>query len=458
MKRNKLSQMKWVTTLLLAMVFILAACGGNEASPGDTSTNLPGENNQTPSPTTPTPEPAKPKTPYKMIIHGGGVKPEEFDDRFRSVIEKKFEHITFEYYQSGKGTTMSELVAAGEIPDIIRTDIPTLLTNYLDLGLGQDLSEYIKQHNYDINRFNKVFLDEIIEVGGSSALYGLPVPPFFPQVLYYNIDIFDQRGVDHLTDGMTWDEVYDLARRLTYTDGDTQVRGFSFNPRSGLRDNPFSLPILDPQNDGLADMEKWKDIIDNFRRFYEIQGNVHANTVSAENTAFNNGNVAMQANQHSVYLYLPEELNWDMVSYPMMNGAPELMPQRGPAYWALSQTSKHKDEAFEVIMAMISDDVQLADSKKGIPTTLNNKEIQDALGSEHPVYQTKNMAAVSYYQPAPYTAKRESGLVDVPLNAQMIIIGDTFMDIVLKGVDVNTALRQADEKIKAEIEKEKAKN
>lgn len=456
-------KMKWLIIMALGSMLTLAACGegtnGNDgASAPPSGTNNTGGTN-TPAEQTPAPpkEADKPKTPYKMIIHGGGVSPEEFDDRFRTTLESKFSHITFEYYNTTKGTTMTELVASGIVPDIIRTDIPTLRTNYLDLGLGQDLSEFVKKYNYDINRFNKVFIDEIVEVAGSGALYGLPVPPFFPQVLYYNVDLFDQRGVAHPTDGMTWDDVYDLAKRMTYTDGDTQVRGFSFNAMSGLRDNPYSHPILDPEKDGLADMELWQKIFTNLIRFYQIPGVVHEKTVSLENVAFNKGNVSLQTNQHSVYLNLPDELNWDIVSYPMMEGAPKLMPQRGPAYWALSQTGKHQDEAFEVIMLMLSDEMQTEDSKKGIPTTLNNREIQSLLGSGTPKYQNKNMAAVSYYEPAPYTAKRKQGLVDVPLATQQTALGNTFVDIVLNGIDLNTALRTLDEKMKMAVEEEKAK-
>jgi multiple sugar transport system substrate-binding protein len=429
--------------LCFAILVFLAACGGSGgAGPGGNNADKADD---------------KPKEPFTMIIHGGGVPTEEFDDRFRAVLEKKFPHITFKYYMNGKGTNVPDLIAAGEIPDILRPDIPTLLTNYLDLGLGVDLNPFVKKYKYDLSRFNKVFIDEIIEAGRTGELYGLPVPPYFPTVLYYNKNIFDKFGVPYPKDGISWDEVYALAQRTTRSEGGTNYRGFSFNPQSGLRDNVFSLPILDPSADRLADPDKWRLLFNNFKRMYDIPGNTIEKTISAENTAFNKGNVAMQLNQHNVYLNIPEEVNWDIVAYPTMEGAPKLMGQRGPAYWSLSKQSKHQDEAFQVIMEMLSDEVQMQDSLKGIPTTLNNKEIQAALGKGHPIFSKKNMNAVNYYPPAPYTPKRKPGLVDVPLATQQKLVGDTFIDIVMTKKDVNTALREMEEKLKQEIEKEKSK-
>jgi len=400
---------------------------------------------------------AETKQPFTMRIFGGGVPPEEFDERFRGVLKEKFPHITVEYYQNGKGTTIQELVASGQTPDLIRTDIPTLLSGYLDLDLGYDLTEYVNKYKYDLNRFNKVFIDEIVDAGRTGALYGLPVPPYFPHVLYYNKDLFDKFGVPYPKDGMTWDEVYELAKSLTRTEDGKVYRGFSSNPNAMLRDNPYSLPILDPAADQLADMETWKKLFDNFKRFYEIPNNTIEKTASAENVAFNKGNVAMMANQHNVYLKIPPEINWDIVSYPTMEGAPKLTPQRGPAYWSISKTSAHKDEAFEMIMAMLSDEVQLADSKRGIPTTLDKPDIQAALGEGHPIYGSKNMKAISYYPPVPYTPKRKAELVDVPGATQQNLMGQAFIEVATGKTDVNTALRQLDEKLKQEVELQKSK-
>lgn len=397
------------------------------------------------------------KDPFTMTIYAAGVKPEEFDSRFRTTLEQKFPHITFEYKTNTSGNAIKDLVATNQIPDLIRTDIPGLLSGYLDYQIGVDLNPYVKAHSYDLKRFNKVFIDEILETAQSDALYGLPVPPYFPHVLYYNKGLFDRFGVAYPTDGMTWDDVYELAKRMTRVDGGQVYRGFSAGTSAVLRDNTMSMSILDPVKDGLADQTKWKTLFDSLLRMYQIPNNKIESTAALESAAFGKGLTAMNAASHNIYLVIPPEVDWDIVSAPVHVGGPKLMGQRGPAYWSIANTSKHKEEAFEVIMAMLADEVQLQDSRSGIPTVLNNKSIKDELGKGHPVYGTKNMKAVSFYEPSMYPAKRQKGLTPVADGTQTNLLNAAFRDAAEGKVDVNTALRQLDEKLKQELEKERAK-
>ncbi|MDF2725269.1 MAG: extracellular solute-binding protein family 1 [Paenibacillus sp.] len=398
-----------------------------------------------------------PKEPFTMTIYAAGVKPEEFDTRFRGVLEQKFPHIKFEYKTNTAGQSIKELVATGAIPDLIRTDIPGLLSSYLDYQIGVDLNPYVKKNAYDLKRFNQVFINEIIDAAQTGALYGLPVPPFFPQVLYYNKGLFDKFGVPYPKDGMSWDEVYEVAKKMTRVDGGQVYRGFSAGTGAMLRDNPLSMPILDPVKDGLADPEKWRLLFNNIARFYEIPNNKIESTAANESAAFGKGQSAMNAASHNIYLVIPPEVDWDIVSPPTLAGGPKLMGQRGPAYWSITNTSKHKDEAFQVIMAMLADEVQMQDSKSGIPTVLNNKEMQAALGQTHPVYSKKNMKAVSYYEPIPYPAKRKQGSAPVADGTQTTLMNNSFQSVAAGKSDVNTALRLLDEQLKKEVEAEKAK-
>ncbi|MDF2659242.1 MAG: hypothetical protein K0Q94_2033 [Paenibacillus sp.] len=433
---------------ILAMTVLLAACGGGSGStPAASGPSPAGGEQQTP--------PAK-KDPITLTIYTEGVNKEEFDDRFLPSLTKKFPHITIEYIKAAAGTTITDLVAQNKIPDIMRIDVPGLKAKYLDLGLAYGLDELVKKNQYNLNRFDEVFIQEMRNAGRTGELYGLPVPPYFPLVLYYNKDLFDRFGVPYPKDGMTWDEVYEVAKKMTRVENGLVYRGFSSSITAMLRDNPWSLPILDPATDSLTDPEKWKTLFTTFKKFYDIPNNAMDPNLANEGNAFGKGTVAMMANQHNIYLIIPENINWDIVSYPMLPGSPNLMGQRGPAYWSITKQSKYKEEAFQVITEMLSDEVQQEDSKKGIPTTLTNKDIQKTLGASHPVYSKKNMNAVFYYPPTAPTPKRKPELTDVPGRNQEAIIREAFNDVVLKNIDMNTALRTADEKLKLEIAKEKA--
>ena len=439
---------KWgAAALLLSTAVLAAACGGKDDTGGQ-------------APSTQTPDSKvedKKKEPITLHLYAPGVSEDEYSRRWKPSLEQKFPHITFKYTTSGAGNAITDLVARGEIPDLIRTDIPTIKPNYIDMGLSYDLRPLIEQYKYDMSRFNPVFSQEIVDAVGTGAIYGLPVPPYFPQVMYYNVELFDKFGVPYPKDGMTIDEVYEVAKTMTRTDGTTQYRGFSSNVVAWLRDNPYSQAILDPKQDSLSNPDLWKTMFETLKKFYDIPNNTIGNNVTEENNAFSKGNVAIQINQHNIYLIIPEEVKWDYATAPLLPGAPERMGQRGPAYWAITNQSKHKEDAFEVIMQMLSDEVQMEDSKQGIPTTLNNKEIQAALGSSHPIYSTKNMKAITTYEPIVPTPKRDPNLTDVALSKQQNIMGAQFIKVAQGQTDINTALREADEQLKQELKAQKEK-
>jgi multiple sugar transport system substrate-binding protein len=261
---NGIGKRLWFTAAV-GGVLIAAACGANTVGPQQN-----------------TMEQEKKKDPFAMLVYAEGVTPDEFHNRFGQALQTKFPHITFNYQTNRKGYGLSEMLAEGKTPDLIRLDIPTLKSNYLDLGLAYDLNELVTKHRYDIKRFQSSFIQEIKDAGQSGALYGLPVPPYFPVVLYYNKSIFDRFGVAYPKDGMTWDEVYEIAKKVNRMEGDKMYRGFSANAVAVTRDNPLSLPILDPEKYQLHDAEKWKQLFDNFTRFFQLPGNTIESTQGVE--------------------------------------------------------------------------------------------------------------------------------------------------------------------------------
>lgn len=450
-----------ITTMYLLMfLVIVSACSTkNEVSPASnnpiTSQEQPSHvGNNEPVPATPatsatTPPPPE---PFELKIYASGVASTEFDARFRTTLESKFPHITFNYLPYDAGNSIEELVARGEIPDIMRVLNSRLQTTYLNLGLGYDISELIKKYNYDITRFEPIFISSLIETGKTGELYGLPVPPYFVRVLYYNKELFERFGVEPPQDGMNWDDIYGLASRMSRTDGGVAYRGFSMNIGTLASYNEFSAPILDPVQDGLHGFDTWRTILDNYVRFYRLPDNPISDSASLESTIFQNGHVAMSVNVFSPYVQFGE-VDWDMAAIPLIEGAPRQAGFFTPGNWMITQQSKYKDEAFQVIMEMLSDEIQLQDSKNGITTTLVNQDIKNQLGQGHEVYKTKNLGAVNYHTLGPLPPGRDPGVVPVDASIASALMNETFLKAARGELDSNSALRELDEKLKQEVEK-----
>ena len=116
-------------------------------------------------------------------------------------------------------------------PDIIRIDSLQQYAELAEAGVLVDLDALIKTDGYDIGSIDGNVMELLRKpVGG--GLYAL-APRFDNYALYYNIDLFNEHGVDPPRDGMTWDEVFELAGRFP-ADGDPKERIAGFSDRTDL--------------------------------------------------------------------------------------------------------------------------------------------------------------------------------------------------------------------------------
>ncbi len=133
----------------------------------------------------------------------------------KEAIEEKFPHITIEIYHApSERENLQEMLAAQVHPDIISTYNAYRLPVYMESQLAYDLDPLIEKHEFDLNRIEPGLLSRIRSYAPNQELFMLPYEPDL-LALYYNKDIFDLFGVEYPTDGMTWNEVLDLARQLT---------------------------------------------------------------------------------------------------------------------------------------------------------------------------------------------------------------------------------------------------
>jgi multiple sugar transport system substrate-binding protein len=104
-------------------------------------------------------------------------------------------------------------------------------------GLLYDLDAVVKQDEFDLSSFQSSVID-LLKARGVGKLYGLS-PNFSSQALYYNKDMFDEYGIPYPTNGMSWEEVMQLAARFPVKkDGDDALNGLF---QSSQTSDPFEL-------------------------------------------------------------------------------------------------------------------------------------------------------------------------------------------------------------------------
>lgn len=444
---------------LMIAVLIVAGCGSS--SEGNVNNNTGNkEGNQTVAENVVTPPPTKPEAPpapqispdpvtltaaiESVIIDSG------YEALIMEALKKKHPNITLNIVQPGTGTRLTDMLAAGNVPDIIFTyngRVPA----YEELELLYDMNDLIKKHQIDLGRFEDNMIVDAKVASRNDELYGLPYGTNF-HALFYNVDIFDKFGVDTPRDGMTWDETLDLAKKVTRKDGDTQYRGLDPNGLGWIY-QPLGIQAVDPDT-GKAGVnnDQWKKVFELLKQIYTIPGNEREGT--AINNFLKDRNLAM-IGYTNMFSQLEEPtrdgFNWDVAQYPSYPERPNTYGNASVNVVLVTKTSKHHDQSMQVIAVATSDEVQLENSKQGKISPLKSAEIKNAFGSGIDYLAGKSLTSifksksVKYPLSSPYRSKAES------------LATAQFNEYLNGNIDVNTALKQAEEAINLMIAEEEAK-
>lgn len=295
----------------------------------------------------------------------------------------------------------------------------------------------------DLSRFEPETLDAVKEAASKDYLVGLPYTRHF-SALYYNKDIFDRFGVDYPADGLTWEEATDLARQVTRFDEGVQYRGLEPNVPERMA-SQLSLPFVDPEtNQSAFTSELWKKVFNQMVEIYSIPGNEDfKHKGSALEQFTKDRTLAMLA---ELNIITEESMSsdpdyWDMASYPVFPEAPNR--ETGPDLHVLliSSTSKYKDDAFRVISAVVSDEVQVEMARHGKLNVMADSKLKAAFAENLDYMKGKNIQGVFRNMPAePYPPALHD-------RDAISIINDELKQVITNGKDVNTALRDADERL-----------
>lgn len=472
--RPKMKNHRFLMLAVLAMLLALLAtgCGQDEAKPNDQGQNqVQNENlnqNQNPSHTqggSDTPEKPEEKTPpvsnepiTLKIYNTNNMNLESFQKSYTDVIVAKYPHITIEVVQNEKGASIAELTAAGNIPDIIMGAGANFAETLNSLNIPLDLSPYIKQYNFNVASIAPAVVDSLKAFFNSESLKALPAGQMDFMLLYYNKDLFEKFGIDYPSDDMSWDDLYDLSRRMTRTEDGVNYRGLDFQDNSIIQYNPLSLSLVNPSTQ-LADVNNdgWTQWFNNMKRFMEIPGNLKVESLSGVGPKLDD---LLKDRTLAMLLVMPvlsrmpaaEEtgFNWDIAKMPSYDSQPGAGLQLVAPYFAISSTSKHQEQAFMALREIITVDALTKRAKDGVLTILADPKVNENFGVNNPTLQGKNISAITNYKVAdaqPYFSEYDSVVITALING--------FRDAVKNGTDVNTALRQIEEQANAKIQEMK---
>jgi multiple sugar transport system substrate-binding protein len=234
--------------------------------------------------------------------------------------------------------------------DVMILDM-NLLGQLVNENLLKQLDPMLKEEQIDMNEFVPTVIEGIKELG-NGFLYAL-TPTFTPSALYYNKKLFTDVGVDFPTDGMSWDQVFTLAKRMKSGSGKDAVFGFSFN-QWGSGENywdiqnfaaPLQLKMFDDKAETMTvNSPQWESLWKTATDLYKDHVIPHQEDMNYEQPANNtnkynpfqgrlflNGKIAMtvgdynlineivQMNSNAEKLKI-EPLDWDVVTMPFHVG------------------------------------------------------------------------------------------------------------------------------------------
>ncbi|WP_158301592.1 ABC transporter substrate-binding protein [Paenibacillus mesophilus] len=427
---------KWNSATLaavMAIVLLTAGCGGGKESGAKTEgTATPGIN-----------KPAEPSKPVKLLVitpQGGNM--EWFMTRYGSQIQKKYPHYEFEVVES-VGNNVQNLVIEQRKVDLIISSVNNYRASLLDL-YGGDISDLIAKQKYDLSRLEPSYI-EAAKVNGKNQ-NGLPLYDL-RLTLYYNKDIFDKFGVPYLKNHMTWEEMAEVATKLTRNDGGVQYRGFVASPNPLLVVNPLSIPYTDELGEkAVLQTDPWKSWINMLLPLYKAPGYDAKLLNDARNVFVKEKTSAMFLAFNSDAPKPEENVNWDAVSLSELKSLPGVGSQPYPVIITVAPTSQHRDESFQSIAQLLTDEVQTAiTSDFAAITPLKNQAVKDAFGRNVAQWKGKNVSAISTLKPA---APARAGVYDS--NAAGAL-NNAVMSVIAGETDLNSALRTAEEQATKKI-------
>lgn len=366
---------------------------------------------------------------------------------------------------------LKEMMQGSNPPDIVMLSYEELPA-FIDDNLLQPLDAKIQESGFDTEGIAESVIGGIRDLG-NGQLYGL-APTFSSYALIYNIDMFTEAGVTMPYDGMTWDEVFDLASRFSgFGSEDDPKFGFAFTNQMysdffydmNIYTAPLGLQFIDEDNKRMmVNSPQWEQVWTTMQRLYEedvipgeedwqkMRENRDPNRPYGpfDYDTFISGRVAMtlihhngldqliNANKNKDNIENFDGINWDVVSlpfhpeHPNVGGNVSMHP-----IFAINANAQNPDDAWSFIQFVNGEEWAQLKSRSSY-SLVSRVEYNEPRGGED-----YNIAA--FFETKPATNSMMSGDIyrRFPNIWQIQSIGQQkFYEVIQGNLTVKEALEQ----------------
>jgi multiple sugar transport system substrate-binding protein len=207
----------------------------------------------------------------------------------------------------------------------------SVLGQLVNNNLLKQLDPLIKQDKIEPTDFVDTVINGIKDQGNGN-LYAL-TPTFMPSALYYNKKLFSKAGVPVPTDGMNWDQVFDLAKRMKLGSGKDMTFGFSFN-QWGAGDNywdmqnyiaPLQLHMFDDKAEKMTvNTPLWQNVWKTVTGLYKDHVTPHQEDMNYDGGGVADGGKAVVNNPYQGRLFLNGKVAMTIGDYSLINDIQQL--------------------------------------------------------------------------------------------------------------------------------------
>jgi len=366
-------------------------------------------------------------------------------------------------------------IMTGDNPvDVMIFDYNMLATLIAENMLKQ-LDPMLKEDEINTDEFVPTVIEGIKEQG-NGFIYAL-TPTFMPSALYYNKKLFASKGVEPPTDGMSWDDVFMLAKRMKSGEGKDAIFGFTMNQWGGglsywdmqnfaaplqlkmFDDNAETMTVNTPQWEAV-----WKSLTDLYKEkvmptqedmnfVYEQPQEDEGIYNPYRGRLFLSGQVAMTIGDYSMINEIEqmnanvdklkmEKLEWDVVTMPFhadkvgVGGSITLNSLAG-----INAKAANPEDAWEFVKFMNGKDWAKFKSRSTYEMSARKEFIKPREGME-----PFNIEAFTKMKPAPAyrSSLKEQALYREKPNLELVTqLGDrAFSEVIQGNKSVKEALEQ----------------